>query len=113
MGIRQELIQFLKSAKSDNIINSVMYDKLEYRAIRVAVERTQPQHDIFYSETTLNGKTQVKTKMHIDLDGVLKVSSNAILTHVGSVHNNLNNYWCSAEAIKRITDTYVCIKTSF
>lgn len=59
-------------------------------------------NQIFYNETSLNGKFQVMTSAELTGKGIKKVGSNYITTQKGEVYKNLNNYWVTASILEQL-----------
>lgn len=73
----------------------------------------QNQEIIFYNETSLNRKYQVKTNINLDHLDLLKVGEGSIHTHKGLIYKNLNNYWVSKNTLDKIKETHKPERTSF
>jgi hypothetical protein len=61
---------------------------------------------IFYNETSLNGKFQVMTHTEMTGKGVKKIGSNCITTQKGEVYKNLNNYWVTNSILEQLKKKY-------
>lgn len=61
---------------------------------------------VYFNSTALNGKYQVMTKEELVGDGIIKIASNAIFTHKGEMHKNVNNYWMPLDTLNKIKSTY-------
>lgn len=59
-------------------------------------------NQIFYNETSLNGKFQVMTSKELTGKGIKKVGSNYITTQKGEVYKNLNKYWVTASILEQL-----------
>lgn len=57
---------------------------------------------IFYNETALNGRYQVKTAIQLTGEEIRQVGTNDILTHKNEIFKGLKNYWVSLSALNEI-----------
>ena len=68
---------------------------------------------VFYNETSLNRKYQIKTNMNLDHLDLLKIGEGYIHSHKGSIYKNLNNYWASKKTLNEIIEAYKSERTFF
>ena len=71
------------------------------------------QYVIFFSETALNAKYQIKTDIEISGGGVTHISSNSIHTHKNKIFKNLNNYWVTKSVLEALKKDINSESTSF
>ena len=68
---------------------------------------------IFFNETTLNGKFEVRTSLNLNEKGIKKYSSFSIFEHKGEIVKGVNAYWVSKSALENIKTNYKTERASF
>lgn len=72
--------------------------------VPIKTKRNMKAQEIFYSETTLNGKFQVMTSMELPFKGSRKTSTNCVTTQKNVIYKNLNNYWVTKKTFELIKE---------
>lgn len=64
---------------------------------------------VFKNNTTLNGKTQILTRLDLKFK---KYGSTGILMYEGDVYNQLNYYWLTKSELEKLSEVAELISVS-